>query len=506
MLAALDRLLDRITMYRCLLYYLLVLEATAILLSFFDVLPYGGWFTAGSAAMLVLLTWGTNQVAARIFRTPAHNLSAYITGLILALIITPIRSAADVPFYIVAPVVAMLAKHAVAVAKQQIFNPAALAVVLTAFTMQAAASWWVGNAAMLPLVALGGYLLIRKIRRWDVVLAFSAATAVSISLVTLWQQLPLLTTWKVLALNSPLFFFALVMLPEPWTMPPTHRWRVAYGALIGLLFTPQLHVGSFYVTPELALLAGNLVFFLIKPRRRYTLTFVGSHQLSPTTSEFTFSPRPAIRYQPGQYLEWTIPHHTADQRGLRRFFTIASSPTEDTIRLGVKFYEHPSTFKTVLRRLQPGQKLLAGQLDGDFTLPADPNRKLAFIAGGIGVTPFRSMIKYLLDQRQRRDMVLLYASQEVTEFAYGELLTQAETDIGLRTVFIIGNEQRLPAGWPGEHGRITAEMIQRRVPDYAGRTFYLSGPQAMVENYKHLLRGMGLPAWQVKTDYFPGFA
>ncbi len=99
---------------------------------------------------------------------------------------------------------------------------------------------------------------------------------------------------------------------------------------------PTIHIGSIYSTPELALLVGNVFSALVNPKGKVILTLKENKQISDTTSEFIFSSNRTLPFLPRQYMEWTLPHEKTDSRGDRRYFTIASSPTEKDIRLGVK--------------------------------------------------------------------------------------------------------------------------------------------------------------------------
>src|SRR6185436_19480997 len=152
----------------------------------------------------------------------------------------------------------------------------------------------------------------------------------------------------------------------------------------------------------------------------------------------------------GQYLEWTLPHAKPDARGTRRFFTIASSPTEPVVRLGVRLYDKPSSFKRALVELRPGDTMVAQSLSGEFVLPKDASKKLAFIAGGIGITPFRSHLQYLLDRKEVRDITIIYANKAPDHIAYAPLLAQAAEHLGTKIVHVVGEN-------PEEgmhHGRI----------------------------------------------------
>ena len=278
------------------------------------------------------------------------------------------------------------------------------------------------------------------------------------------------------------------------------------GILVGILFMPQIHFGPLYFSPELALLAGNFFAFLVSSKGRYALHLKRIVSSGKSTVDFIFQPDNAVTFRPGQYMEWTLGHADPDNRGIRRYFTIASSPTERQVMLGVKFYDQPSTFKKKLRSLKVGETIVAHQIAGDFTLPNDTKQKLVFIAGGIGITPFRSMIKYLLDTNEKRDIALFYANNTIDEIAYYDVLRAAYDTLGIRTVLSLSDRTKIPPEWNGYTGYITADMITREVPDFAERTFYISGPPQMVEDMHKILRGLGISRSRIVTDFFPGLA
>ena len=219
---------------------------------------------------------------------------------------------------------------------------------------------------------------------------------------------------------------------------------------------------------------------------------------------FVFKPSHRLAFEPGQYMEFTLAHAKPDSRGNRRFFTIASSPTEDGLHLGVRFYANSSSFKKALSRIDGRSKMMAGQIAGDFTLPKDPKQKLVFMAGGIGITPFRSMLKYLLDMHQHRDIVLLYVNRTADEIAYKDMLSEAQTKLGIKVFCTLTNTKAIPRNWRGLVGRIDEHMIQAVVPDYEERTFYVSGSLDMVRAYEHILKNMRVRHDQIKKDFFPG--
>ncbi|GHO60469.1 hypothetical protein KSB_89440 [Ktedonobacter robiniae] len=149
-------------------------------------------------------------------------------------------------------------------------------------------------------------------------------------------------------------------------------------------------------------------------------------------------------------------------------------------------------------------KIVAAQIAGDFTLPANPQQKLVFIAGGIGITPFRSMLKYLLDTQERRDIVLFYVNRTASEIVYVDVLQAAQAQLGVKVYPIVTDTTAVPRNWPGLVGRLNEQVIHATVPDYRERTYYLSGPPGMVRASEEMLRHMHVRPNQIKKDFFPG--
>lgn len=505
MLNIFDSFLNKTTMYRLLLYYLLALVVGSLALSVAGVLPYSVTAIGLSLGMLLVTSIITNRIFARTFEAVPNVESVYLTALILFLIITPSTDIFNLAFLCWAAILATASKYILAYHKKHFFNPAAIAVVITALVLNQSASWWVGMYSMLPIVIIGGVLMVRKIHRSELVLSFLTVAIIAALFGSITSGTNLATAARQLLIDSPLFFFAFVMLTEPLTTPPTKNMQIIYGALTGLLFAPQTHIGSQYTTPELALVGGNIFSWLVSPKMKSLLTLQKIEKVAKDTFDFIFTADSALSFTPGQFLEWTLPVEHADDRGNRRWFTIASSPTEKNIRMGVKFYPEPSRFKQVLSQMKLGQTIMAGSLAGNFVLSKNKNEKSVFIAGGIGVTPFRSIAKYLIDTNTKRDIVLLYSNKTVEEIAYADVF-EAAKNIGLKTVYAVTEANSLPAGWPGHIGLIDAELIKRSVPDYKVRRFYISGPHGMVTTFEQLLAKIGVPKNQIITDYFPGFA
>lgn len=499
-----DSLLDKITMYKLVLYYLICLIGAAVVLCFFGVLVFNPLLLIGSTLFLVLVCLVTNKLFAVAFNAPTNVESVYISALILALILTPMKSLADIPLLFWAAVLTMASKYILAINKKHIFNPVAIAVVLTAFGFNGSASWWIGTLPMLPFTFLG-ILIVRKIRRTDLVFYFFVTAIITILGFSMTQGGNIMTTINQIISSCPIFFFAFIMLTEPLTTPPTHRLQEAYGMIVGVLFAPQFHIGSFYTTPEIALVLGNLFSYVVSPKYKLLTAIQQKLQIAPDMVDFLFPLQKKLAFSPGQYMEWTLPHKKPDSRGNRRYFTIASSPTEDTLRIGVRFYPNGSSFKKAMLQAVPTIPIVGAQVSGDFTLPKNKDQKLVFIAGGIGITPFRSMIKYLVDRREKRPITLLYSNKMVEHIVYYDIFNAAQQTLGINTVYTLTDVAKVPGDWRGSVGRIDARMIAQFVPDYKERLFYLSGPRSMITSYEDTLKRMGIKEKHIKKDYFPGF-
>ncbi len=491
-LNAVDGFLNRITMYRLMLYYLLVLYGLSLVFAAGGLLPYSLPRLALSGAVIAAASWTCNFILAKAFRVPANSESVWITALILILIIAPPPPGNISGFQLVvgAPAFAMASKFLLAFRKKHIFNPAAFGVALSSLVFGRSAAWWAGlDPHILIFTLIGGLLIARKLKRADLVLSFFLFAYFSTVFLS-FPQSPFAVFQKLL-LYTPAIFFAFVMLTEPSTAPPDRNSRILYGSFAGVLFFPQIPFLGAYSSPEFVLLIGNLLSWAMSPKERYAMFLAGKRRIASDVWEFEFEPDRAVPFRPGQYLEWTLAVPRADSRGNRRYFTIASSPTESKVRLGARFYAEPSAFKRELLALEPGGKMFAGQLAGNFTLPRDKNEKMAWLAGGIGITPFRSMAKFLADEGEKRDIVLLYSDRDPKNPAYRGFFEGVKERIGLKTAYV---------------PLITSEMLNAGIPDLRERLFYISGPRAMVVAFEKALAGQGVPKNRIKTDFFPGYA
>jgi len=513
----LNKFLDQFTMYRLVLYYLVALLSLAVVLSSFGLLPVKPIAVLETTALLLVVTLVTNWAFSVLLRVPTNQESSVITALILALVLGPVSLDSDpLRFGIVAMggAFAMASKYLLVWRRHHIFNPVALGIFLTGvvFGDGGAASWWVGQLVMLPAIILGGLILIRKTNRLRFMGAFFLIFTVFLSGWSLFQSLTQglpadqigqnLGFSFLLTFETEIPFFAFVMLTEPLTSPTRFGPQLVYLCVAAFFALPMLSLAGINFSPELALLTANLVSFVLGPRGRHSLVLKEQRALTPDTVGFAFAVPKGFKYRPGQYLELTLPLEKGDSRGNRRYLSFASSPTEDELLIVSRFPERTSAFKTKWRTMEPGQALWAAEVSGDFVLPKDPRVKLAFIAGGIGVTPFRSMVKSLVDTRDTRDLVVVDSHSLAEHRVFDDVLEEATQTIGAKVVSTI---TRPSPGWKGERGPVDAEFLTQHVPDLHDRTFFVSGSPSFVEHVKKALRSLKVRRWRIRTDFFPGY-
>lgn len=508
LLRPIDVFLNSITMYRLTLYFLIVLIVIAVLFGSLGVFPHDAFDILLSTGIIVITAYVSNYLFAKLFHAITNVESVFITALILVLIV-PFSYPHSIPYAIAVAILAMAVKYLVVVEKQHLLNPAAAAVAAIALLSPVnSATWWVGTPVMVPFIIIGGLGVVRKIRREDMVITFFAVYAALVLVFGFIHGGTAMSAVSVLRkgmFESSLFFFAFVMFTEPITSPPTRKLQRYYAVLVALLYaTPQIRLFGIAFTPEIALCLGNFFSFFTGPKYRLVLTLQEKIKLTEDVLSFVFRKNGSFSFTPGQYMEWTLPHKNADSRGNRRYFSLASSPTEANPMITVKLYNPSSSYKSVLRDMEIGGKITASQLMGDFTLPKKSKTPLVFIAGGVGIAPFRSMIQYIVDEKLSSDIILLFANRHKEDIIFQDLFARAES-LGVKTIQILTDRKSVPKDWKGQVGYITVDMIRETVPDFKNRIFYISGPQLMVQQTQMILADLGIPLRHIKTDFFPGY-
>lgn len=229
------------------------------------------------------------------------------------------------------------------------------------------------------------------------------------------------------------------------------------------------------------------------------ITLDHTEKINYNVQTFWYKPEKPIQYTAGQFIEMFLPHDNPDERGIKHWFTLSSSPTEKLISNTTKFAsEKASTFKKTLFGLKPGAKIKIIEPMGDFVLPKDKTIPLVFVAGGIGVTPFRSMIKWLTDTKEKRKIQILLAANEPRDIIFEDLFK----NYGAEVKTIVSNPTPT---WKSQVGHLSADKIIELTGRLDAKQIYVSGPESMVEVLEKDLHKHGVDKKQLVLDFFPGY-
>lgn len=228
--------------------------------------------------------------------------------------------------------------------------------------------------------------------------------------------------------------------------------------------------------------------------------FQKRERLTDSIHTFWFEPERRMQYTAGQYTELTLKHAHPDDRGVKRWFTLSSSPTDELVSITTRYAgdEASSTFKKALFALQPGAGVELAEAMGDFVLPKLMQTPLVFVAGGIGLTPFHSMFEWMASTGEKRDIRFLYAVNTEDDIVFQDTFDKA----GVHATIVVSNPSE---SWGGLRGRLDAEMILGLEKPTDDTLIYMSGPEQMVEALEKDLQAKGIDKRQLVGDFFPGY-
>lgn len=216
--------------------------------------------------------------------------------------------------------------------------------------------------------------------------------------------------------------------------------------------------------------------------------FAGKEQLAGDIWTYFFDRPAGFSYLAGQYVEIAMTHKPVDNRGIRRTFTLSSSPTEKLLAITLDFPENNSSYKLALKNLRPGDEVTIGEPMGDLVLPIDATRPLIFIAGGLGIASYRGMLKLLLDSNQPRVVELHYALRDIKQKIYSDFLIKSCAKL-------------THYHSPGQ--RLDVRYITSGKP--AEALYFVSGSEHFVTQIKDNLLSRGVLSTAIAFDYFDGY-
>lgn len=222
----------------------------------------------------------------------------------------------------------------------------------------------------------------------------------------------------------------------------------------------------------------------------FILPFVKKEQVAKDTYTFYFERGKFSKFLPGQYIHLEIPHK-ADDRGTTRYFTISSSPlNKEYLTITTKVIR--SSFKKALFHLKPGTKVNAFGPMGWFLLPKDEKEEKIFLAGGIGVTPFHSLLTTLVVEKLVAPIILIVSfSNPESAIFYDELMDITNKNSQIRVVY--------------NYEHISENTIKKYVSDLQKPVYYVTGPEVMVAETKALLVNLNIDEEKIQTEDFTGY-
>ena len=194
-----------------------------------------------------------------------------------------------------------------------------------------------------------------------------------------------------------------------------------------------------------------------------------------------------LNWTPGQYEVYTLPSAGDKTEDNKRYFTISSAPSERTVNITTRITD--TKFKQALNNLEIGDEIERSDIDGDFIWEDDIPEEKIFVAAGIGITPFRSILVERKNTGKKLNVKLLYFNRTSEIIFQDELKELSKDHPEFQVEFIVGE-------------RVSAESILSRIPDTNNKMIYLTGPEPMVESVGEALKQKGI---KIKQDWFPGY-
>jgi ferredoxin-NADP reductase len=210
-----------------------------------------------------------------------------------------------------------------------------------------------------------------------------------------------------------------------------------------------------------------------------------------------------VDFEPGQYFWVTLldPPYD-DEKGPRRHISVVTSPNERGV-LGLCTRLRDTAFKRSLAELPIGAEVDVEEPKGSFLLPKDTDQQYVFIAGGIGITVFRCMLRYIAEEQLPYQVTLVYSNRDRESAAFLDELAELEQVIpGLKVVLTMTNDP----SWDGESRRIGADLLRDHLGDeLQSITYLITGPPEMVEGASRTLAAEGVPEEQIQAGKFSGY-
>jgi len=227
---------------------------------------------------------------------------------------------------------------------------------------------------------------------------------------------------------------------------------------------------------------------------------IGIIDRAPGVKSFRFESKESVLYKPGQFFFVGI---NIDGEERTKHFSFSSSPTEaGYIEFTKRLTESP--YSKALTSLSVGEKVKLKMPYGNFTFLGE-YKKIAFLSGGIGITPIRSICKYVFDKKTDTDVVLLYGNNTEKDIIFKEDLDKIAKE-NIKVLYTLTSSLVDRKAWRGKLGFIDEKMIKDEIPDYKERIFYICGPPLMVKSLTDILKDRcNVKNENIKLENFTGY-
>jgi ferredoxin-NADP reductase len=232
---------------------------------------------------------------------------------------------------------------------------------------------------------------------------------------------------------------------------------------------------------------------------------VGSWRVADETMAFRFERPSGWTFKSGQFVDITLLDPTeTDAEGNVRGFSLASTPDEETLLVATRMRD--TAFKRALREALPETECKMEGPFGDFRLHHDVERAAVMIAGGIGITPFRSMVLDAAHRRLKHRIVLFYFNRRPEDAPFlGELQYLEGRNPHYRLIAVMTQPKCSRHGWNGETGHLNEAMLEKYVSDLKSPLYYVAGPAHMVAGVREVLNAAGINNDDIRTEEFAGY-
>jgi ferredoxin-NADP reductase len=239
--------------------------------------------------------------------------------------------------------------------------------------------------------------------------------------------------------------------------------------------------------------------------QKYTTKLIKKELVAEGTMAFHFTKPEGFEYKAGQNADYTLidPVET-DPEGNKRTFSFVSSPEDTEIIWTTRMRD--TAFKRVMKNMPEGTELEIEGPYGDMTLHNRSERPAVFLAGGIGITPFHSMVKDATEKQLPHKIFLFYSNRRPEDTAFlQELINFQEKNPNYKFIGTMTNMDKSSQPWDGEQGYITAAMIKKYVGDLNGPIYYIAGPPSMLSSLHKILNEAGVNDDDIRREEFSGY-